>query len=76
MNTYCNSWTKITLHAKRYSKGELKGYWRGYVRVTHGATIDGKEHICHNNYWAPDYMGHLTREDALKSAEIVKSHLL
>ncbi len=76
MKTYCNSLTTITLHAKRYTKGELKGTWRGYVKITHYATIDDKDHICKQYHWTPDYIGHLTREDALASAQIVKDQLL
>ena len=76
MKTYCNSLTRITTHAKRYTKGELKGSWRGYVKVTHTATIDGKDHVCRQYHWTPDYIGHLTRADALKSAQQIVDRLL
>ena len=76
MSTYCNSSTVITMHAKRYTKGELKGSWRGFLKITHRATIDGKEHVCRQYHWTPDYMGHISRTDALKAAEMLKGHLL
>lgn len=75
MNNYCNSSTTITLHAKRYTKGELRGTWRSYVKVTHRATIDGKDHVCRQYHWTPDYMGHRTRGEALESAKLVKEGL-
>ena len=76
MKTYCNSSTVITVHAKRYAKGQLKGYWRGYLKITHRATIDGKDHVCNQYEWLPDYMGHLTRQDAIECASKLKDRLL
>lgn len=73
---YFNSSTTITLHAKRYTKGELIGTWRPYLKITHRATIDGREHIKFDYRYAPDYMGHLTRKDALETAKKMKENLL
>ena len=76
MKTYCNSSTEITLHAKRYTTGVLKGSWRGYVKITHRATIDGKDHVCHMYEYQPAYMGHNTREDAIKTARQIKDRMM
>lgn len=64
------SYTRTSLHAKRYTAGELKGTWRGYVKVEYFVK-DAK--IRPSYFWTPDYMGSPTREDALKMAEHVLS---
>ncbi len=71
---YSNSYVTITIHAQKIATGEFKGYYRGFVKVISGATIDGKD--VKSSYRIQCLPVRLNRLEAITDAKQEKKNML
>jgi hypothetical protein len=72
--SYSNSYVTITTHAKKIDTGEFKGYYRGFVKVISGATIDGRD--VKSSYRIQCLAVRLNRQDAIADAKQEKKDMI